>query len=67
MGIAAYIKVIGRGKDGARPLSREQAHELLSQVLDCPPAELEVGMPVEVGFRPVTSEVTLPMFRRSAA
>jgi uncharacterized protein len=44
----------------------EEGVRLLSQVLDCPPAELEVGMPVEVVFRPVTSEVTLPMFRRTA-
>ncbi len=43
MGIAAYIKVIGRGKDGARPLSREQAHELLSQVLDGQVTDLEIG------------------------
>ena len=43
MGIAAHIKVIGRGKDGARPLSREQAHELMSQVLDGQVTDLEVG------------------------
>lgn len=43
MGIAAYIKVIGRGKDGARPLTREQAHELMSQVLDGQVTDLEVG------------------------
>ncbi len=43
MGIAAYIKVIGRGKDGARPLSREQAHELLSQVLGGQVTDLEIG------------------------
>lgn len=43
MGIAAYIKVIGRGKDGARPLSREQAHDLMSQVLDGHVTDLEIG------------------------
>ena len=43
MGIAAHIKVIGRGKEGARPLSREQAHELLSQVLDGQVTDLEIG------------------------
>ena len=43
MGIAAYIKVIGRGKDGARPLSREQAHDLMSQVLDGQVTDLEIG------------------------
>ena len=43
MGIAQYIKEIGRGKDGARPLSREQATDLMSQVLDGTVTDLEVG------------------------
>ena len=32
MGISQYIKEIGRGKDGARSLTREQATDLLGQV-----------------------------------
>jgi anthranilate phosphoribosyltransferase len=43
MGIASYIRTIGRGKDGARPLTREQAHDLMSQVLDGQVTDLEVG------------------------
>ncbi len=43
MGISQYIKEIGRGKDGARPLSREQATDLLDQVLDGTVTDLEVG------------------------
>ncbi|NMM05212.1 DNA-binding protein YbiB [Polaromonas sp.] len=43
MSIAHYIKVIGRGKDGARPLSREQACDLLGQVLDGTVTDLEIG------------------------
>ncbi len=43
MGISHYIKEIGRGKDGARPLSREQAADLLGQVLDGTVTDLEVG------------------------
>jgi len=43
MGIAAYIKEIGRGKEGARSLSTEQAHDLMSQVLDGRVTDLEVG------------------------
>ena len=43
MGIANYIKEIGRGKDGARPLSRVQAADLLGQVLDGGVTDLEVG------------------------
>jgi anthranilate phosphoribosyltransferase len=43
MGISQYIKEIGRGKDGARALSREQATDLLGQVLDGTVTDLEIG------------------------
>jgi anthranilate phosphoribosyltransferase len=43
MAIAPYIKEIGRGKEGARSLSREQAADLLGQVLDGGVSDLEVG------------------------
>lgn len=43
MGIAAYIKEIGRGKEGARALSTAQAHDLMSQVLDGQVSDLELG------------------------
>ncbi|QHE85423.1 DNA-binding protein YbiB [Hydrogenophaga sp. BPS33] len=43
MGISQYIKEIGRGKDGARSLTREQASDLLGQVLDGTVTDLEVG------------------------
>jgi len=43
MGISQYIKEIGRGKDGARALSREQAADLFGQVLDGAVTDLEVG------------------------
>ena len=43
MGIANYIKEIGRGKDGARPLQREQAADLLGQILDGAVSDLEIG------------------------
>ncbi|AEG93765.1 DNA-binding protein YbiB [Ramlibacter tataouinensis] len=43
MGISQYIKEIGRGKDGARPLAREQAADLFGQVLDGTVSDLEVG------------------------
>lgn len=43
MGIAKYIKEIGRGKDGARSLSREQAADLMGQILDGEVSELEIG------------------------
>ena len=43
----------------------EEGVRLLSQVVDCPPDELEIGIPVEVVFDAVTDEVTLPRFRRA--
>ncbi|MBI2768886.1 MAG: DNA-binding protein YbiB [Burkholderiales bacterium] len=43
MGISQYIKEIGRGKQGARPLAREQAADLFGQVLDGTVTDLEVG------------------------
>ena len=43
MGISQYIKEIGRGKDGARPLTRAQAADLLGQVLDGTVTDLEIG------------------------
>lgn len=43
MSIANYIKEIGRGKDGARALSRDQAADLFGQVLDGTITDLELG------------------------
>ena len=47
----------------------EEGARLVSNLLDCPPADVRIGMPVEVVFDDVTPEVTLPKFRarRSAA
>ena len=41
--IAHYIKEIGRGARGSRPLTREQAADLFGQVLDGQVTDLEVG------------------------
>src|SRR6185437_5283427 len=43
MSIAPYLKVIGRGKQGARALDREQAADLFGQVLDGTVTDLEIG------------------------
>ena len=43
MGIAHYIKEIGRGKEGARSLDEPQAHDLMTQLLDGRLSDLEVG------------------------
>ena len=43
MSISHYIRDIGRGKDGARSLNREQATDLFGQVLDGTVTDLEIG------------------------
>ena len=43
MAIGHFIKEIGRGKDGARALSREQAADLFGQILDGFANDLEIG------------------------
>ncbi|HET8871670.1 MAG TPA: DNA-binding protein YbiB, partial [Aquabacterium sp.] len=43
MSIASYIKEIGRGKDGARSLSEEQAHDLMDQIFNNQVSDLEIG------------------------
>jgi anthranilate phosphoribosyltransferase len=43
MGINQYLKEIGRGKRGARPIARDQAADLFGQVLDGVATDLEIG------------------------
>lgn len=38
---------------------------MLSNIVDCAPDDITVGMPVEVTFRPMSEEITLPLFRRA--
>ncbi|MCP4998181.1 MAG: DNA-binding protein [Hyphomicrobiales bacterium] len=45
----------------------EEGVRLLSEVVDCSPDELEIGMPVQVEFAAVTDEISLPRFRRREA
>lgn len=43
MGIALYLKEIGRGKNGARALERPQAADLMGQILDDKVTPLQLG------------------------
>ena len=43
MAIANYIKEIGRGRDGARPLDLAKAADLMCQILDEQVSDLEIG------------------------
>lgn len=44
----------------------EEGVRLLSTIVDVEPADLEIGMAVEVVFDPVTPEISLPRFKRVA-
>jgi hypothetical protein len=43
----------------------EEGVRLVSEVVDCPPEELEIGMAVEVQYQDVTPELALPKFGRA--
>lgn len=43
MSVQSYLKVIGRGKDGARPLNESQALDIFSQALDGRLNDLQLG------------------------
>lgn len=45
----------------------EEGVRLLSNMVNCPPDQLEMDMPVTVVYEAVTDEVTLPRFRRILA
>jgi uncharacterized OB-fold protein len=53
---APYAPVVVEMEEGVR---------LLSELTDCTPEDLEIGMAVEVVFDAVTEDVSLPKFRRS--
>ena len=42
-----------------------EGYRMLSNIVDCDPSEVAVGMPVEVTFREMSDEITLPYFRPS--
>ncbi len=44
----------------------EEGVRMLSNIVGCAPAEVTSGMPVEVTFDDVTSDVTLPKFKPAA-
>ena len=46
----------------------EQPHlHFVSNIVDCDPSEVAVGMPVEVTFLTVAPDLTLPVFRKVTA
>jgi len=47
-------------------LSEQEGLRLISNLIDCRPEEIHIGMPVEVVFEEVTPEITLPRFKRTS-
>jgi len=45
----------------------EEGVRLVSNIVDCGPESLAIGMSVEVVFDDVTPEITLPRFKRRTA
>ena len=43
LNLTHYIKEIGRGKDGARDMSEQEAYELFGAILDGGVPDLELG------------------------
>lgn len=56
VGDTPYAPVVVEMEEGVR---------VVSQVLDCPPDQLRVGLPVQVKFVAVSDQVTLPYFCRA--
>ena len=44
-------------------ISLEEGWHMLSNLVECEIEEMRIGMPVEVTFRAMSDEITLPMFR----
>jgi len=42
----------------------EEGVHLISNMVDCDPEEIEIGMVVEVVFEEVNTEITLPKFKK---
>ncbi len=65
---ALHPAFAGRTPYAAVVVELAEGVRLLSRVVNCPPADLQIGLPVEVDFEPVTDTITLPVFRlRSTA
>ena len=45
----------------------EEGVRMLTNIVDCDPEQVRIGMPVEVTFEDLTDEVSVPLFRPAAA
>lgn len=44
----------------------EEGPRLTTNLLNCPPGEIRIGMPVQVAFEDITDDITLVQFRPAA-
>ena len=44
-------------------IDTDDGYQMMSNIVGCEPAQVEVGMRVEVEFRPMSETITLPYFR----
>ena len=45
----------------------EEGFHMLTNLIDCAPEAMRIGMPLEVTFRKMSEEIHLPMFRPAAS
>ena len=43
----------------------DEGVRMVGEVVDVPDAEIEIGMPLRVGFNRIDDELTLPVWRRA--
>lgn len=61
---AVHPALEGRVPHAVVLVELEEGVLMTTNVVDCPPDEIEIGMPVAVTFERINDEITLPKFRR---
>lgn len=51
----------------AASVELEEGLRITTNIVDCPPKALRIGMPVTVRFEPIADEVVIPVFRPAAS
>ena len=62
---AAHPGAVGLVPYNITIVELDEGPRLVSNLIDCPPEEIEAGLRVEVTFDAVSDDVTLPRFRRA--
>ena len=59
----SHPDLVGKPPYSIALVDLEEGPRMITNVVDCDPYEVNIGMPVEVVFEDLTDEVTLPKFR----